>query len=184
MKEINTKVYPSAGHWAKDSGAVANGYIERDEMDKLRNMIVARLKARGHAYNTDDNSESNRVYQGRIRKELRTGDVVMDLHLNAGRPEATGVEVYISQNAGTDSKKLAKEAVDGLAKIMGIANRGVKTDNQSQHSRIGILNLRGTAVLIEFAFITNKSDMAKYKANVGKIADFLTELLIKYDKNG
>ncbi|MGV4468641.1 hypothetical protein ACQ1P1_11340, partial [Ornithobacterium rhinotracheale] len=67
---------------------------------------------------------------------------------------------------------------------MGIANRGVKTDNQSQHSRIGILNLRGTAVLIEFAFITNKSDMAKYKANVGKIADFLTELLIKYDRNG
>lgn len=183
MIQINTRVYPSAGHHSADSGAVANGYVERDEMDKLRNMVIAKLKAKSHPFTTDENWENNRQYQGRIRRELRTGDVVMDMHLNAGPPTATGVEVYISKNAGKDSKAMAQEAVDGLACIMGITNRGVKTDNQSQHNHIGILNLRGTAILIEFCFITNKSDMQKFISNKERIADFLVELLIKYDRN-
>lgn len=183
MIKINTKVYPSAGHHSADPGAVANGYIERDEMDKLRNLVVSKLKTKGHTYTTDNNAENNRQYQGRIRRELRTGDVVMDMHLNAGPPLASGVEVYISQHAGKDSKAMAKEAVDGLAHIMGIKNRGVKTDNQSQHSRIGILNMRGTAILIEFCFITNKEDMQKFIAERECIAEFLVQLLIKYDRN-
>ncbi|USL95211.1 N-acetylmuramoyl-L-alanine amidase [Riemerella anatipestifer] len=183
MIQINTKVFPSAGHHSADPGAVANGYIERDEMDKLRNMIVAKLRGKGHPFNTDDNSENNRQYQGRIRRELRTGDVVMDMHLNVGPPTATGVEVFISRNAGADSRAMAQEAANGLAKIMGITNRGVKTEGQSQHNRIGILNLRGTAILIEFCFITNKSDMQKFITNKEHIAEFLVQLLIKYDRN-
>lgn len=177
------KVYPSAGHHNRDTGAVANGFIERDEMNELRNMVTAELERRDHSFSTDKNWETNRQYQGRIRKELRTGDVVMDMHLDAAHPGANGITVFISQNAGKDSKAMAKEAHDGLVRITGSRGRGVKTDNLSQHPRIGILNLRGTAILIEFGFITNVGDMQRFTAKKNEIAKFLVDLLIKYDRN-
>lgn len=177
------KVFPSAGHHDKDSGAVANGYIERDEMKLLREMIVAELKKRNHAHDTDADWETNRQYQNRIRKQLRTGDVVVDLHLNAARPSVSGIEVFISKNAGTDSKNMAKEALGGLCKITGTKSRGVRIDNQSQHFKIGILNMRGTAILIEFGFITNTGDMQRFVSKRAEIAKFLVDLMIKYDRN-
>lgn len=73
--------------------------------------------------------------------------------------------------------------VDGLASIMGIRNRDVRREYHSQHKRIGILNLSGTSILIEFCFITNAADMRAYKANEQRIAKFVAELIKNYDKN-
>lgn len=173
--------YPSAGHHDKDPGASANGFIERDEMDILRNMLLKELEKRKHSYITDYNAETNSQYQSRIKP--KTGDVILDMHLNASSSSSTGVEVFISNNAGSQSKLMAKEIVDGLAKIMNIKNRGVKKESESARKKLGILNLPGTAVLIEFCFITNKNDMESFLKNRDKIVSFLADMLIKYDKN-
>lgn len=177
------KVFPSAGHHNKDSGAVGNGYVERDEMKLLRNLVVSKLKNKNHVYNTDNDWETNGQYQRRIKKELRKGDVVLDMHLNAAKPSVSGIEIFISQNAGADSRAMAQEVLEGLCKITGTKSRGVKTDNMSQHSKIGILNLKGTAILVEFGFITNPGDMQRFVSKRNEIADFLVEMMIKYDRN-
>jgi N-acetylmuramoyl-L-alanine amidase len=151
-------------------------------MAAFREKIEAEFEKKKHSFVSDYDAENNREYQNRIKP--RTGDVVADFHMNAAaNKSASGVEVFVSNNAGPDSRALAKELVDGLASIMGIPNRGVKTEKQSQHTRIGILNKPGTAVLIEFCFITNPGDLKAFLDNEDKIAAFVAEKIIKYDKN-
>lgn len=58
---------------------------------------------------------------------------------------------------------MADEISKTTSKILGIRNRGVKADNQSQHSRIGVLNLgSGISVLWEVCFISSVIDMQNY----------------------
>lgn len=175
------KVFPSAGHHDKDPGAIANEFVEMKEMDQFRNLLIEYLMYKGHRYTTDENWETNTQYQSRI-KPIK-GDVVLDMHLNAASPSATGCEVFISNNAGQTSKDFAKELVDGCSCIMQIANRGVKTESQSPRGRLGILNKPGTAALIEFCFITNKKDMEAFHSKRMELVTFVGDLLIKYDQN-
>ncbi|MDR2223820.1 MAG: N-acetylmuramoyl-L-alanine amidase [Flavobacteriaceae bacterium] len=178
---MEEKVFPSGGHHDNDPGAVANGFVEMKEMDRFRNRLVEYLMYRGRRYVTDENWETNTQYQSRIKPVK--GDVVLDMHLNAAGASATGVEVFVSNNASAKSKAFAKELVDGCANIMGIANRGVKTESQSARGRLGILNKPGIAALIEFCFITNVSDMKAFHDNEMKLVQFVGDLLIKYDEN-
>lgn len=179
---IPEKIILDAGHHANDPGAVHNGVSEYEVMRNFRQKVAKKLEERKHDFLQDKDHETNRVFQNRIRPLLKTGDVTMAFHLNSSTSgKATGVEVFISKNAGADSKAIAKEMVDGLSDIMEIPNRGVKVENQSQHSSIGILNLRGSAILIEFGFI--QTDLKVFKEKEDEIVDLVVRLAIKYDRN-
>lgn len=176
------KIIIDAGHHQNDPGAVANGVTEYEVMRKFREKLAKRLEKRRHAYIADKDWETNKQFQGRIRQLLQTGDITLSFHLNSSiSGKATGVEAFVSRYAGQDSKSAAQELVDGLSKIMKIPNRGVKTESQSQHARLGILNMRGSAVLIEFGFI--QTDLQSFLKNEEKILDLVEKIAIKYDRN-
>lgn len=176
------KIILDAGHNQNDSGAVHNGVTEYEVMRKFREKLSARLLKKGHNHISDKDSETNRVFQNRIRPLLKTGDITLAFHLNSSvSGTASGVETFISKNAGSDSKAAAKDLVNGLADIMKIPNRGVKVENESQHSSIGILNLRGSAVLIEFGFI--QTDLKVFIEKEEQILDLVESIAIKYDRN-
>ncbi|MFV0197098.1 N-acetylmuramoyl-L-alanine amidase [Empedobacter falsenii] len=176
------KIILDAGHNENDPGAVHNGVTEYEVMRHFREKLSARLTKRGHSHISDKDYETNRVFQNRIRPLLRTGDITLAFHLNSSLSgKASGVETFISKNAGADSKSAATEIVDGLADIMKIPNRGVKVENESQHSSIGILNLRGSAVLIEFGFI--QTDLKIFIEREEQILDLIEKIAIKYDRN-
>lgn len=173
-------IYLSAGHNNSDPGSVADGIKEAELTKELRNMVAERLTDANHPFITDDDNESNRQYQSRIKPG--PGSVLLDVHFNAGPTSANGTEVIVSNVANDNSRLFARELVDGASRIMGIRNRGVKGESGSQHSRIGILHLNvGIAVLVEVCFITNMYDLAAYQVNKEKLADFYANTLIKYD---
>lgn len=172
--------YASAGHHNADPGAQANGHKESELTQELRNMVVEELRNLGVRYITDNDNETNRQYQGRIKPG--SGSVIFDIHFNAGPPTATGTEVIVANEVNEISKQFAKELVDGAAEIMGIRNRGVKDETGTHHSRIGILHLpAGISALAEVCFITNMSDMSAYQVNKERLAAFYAEMLKKYD---
>ena len=106
----------------------------------------------------------------------------MDIHFNAGSPAASGTECFIANDASAHSKEMAKEICNTASSVMGIKNRGVKTEGQSQHNKIGILHQgAGTAVLWEICFISNQDDMVKYDQNRGKLAKEIAKICKKYD---
>ena len=176
------KVFPIAGHHLEDPGAVYNGRKESEEMMCFRDLVLKSMIKKGHTdFEADKDSETNTVFQSRI-KPNRT-DVIIDNHANASsNPKATGVEVFVSNNAGANSKAMAKELVDGLAKIYGITNRGIKNESQTARGKIGILNKPGVAVLIEHFFISNPSDLKAFDDNKVMAVEFVAEIAIKYDK--
>lgn len=174
-------IFPSAGHHDKDPGAVYNGVKEADKTKEFRDLISYYLTEIGQSHIMDKDHETNAQYQNRIKPG--TGSVILDIHFNASaNQEANGTEMIVANNASKESISLAEELAEGTAAILGVRNRGVKTEAQTARGRIGILNLKaGIAVLAEICFISNADDMAKYEICKNHLARFYAYTLIKYD---
>lgn len=172
-------IFPSAGHHDNDPGAVYNGVKEADKNKEFRNLLSKHLGS--HKHIMDKDWETNTQYQKRIKPG--SGSVLLDIHFNASANlSATGTEMIVANNASKLSIAMANELAEGTACILGVKNRGVKTEAQTARGKIGILNLgAGIAVLAELCFISNPSDMAKYEANKEELARFFAQILIKYD---
>lgn len=175
-------IFNIAGHHNNDPGAVHRSVKEADKTKELRNLISKILNQRGHRHVVDNDNETNTQLQNRIKPG--TGSVLVDLHFNAAsNPSATGTEVIVSNAANANSRAMAKELVDGTARILGVRNRGVKTEAQTARGRIGILNLNaGISCLLEVCFISNANDMQLYELKKNELADFYATTYIKYDK--
>lgn len=174
-------IYLSAGHHNNDPGAVANGKKESALTIEFRELVSRILSSKGYSHIKDKDNETNIQYQNRIKPG--PGSVLLDIHFNAaGNSTATGTEYIVSSTANQNSKNLAKELVDGTARILGIANRGVKSELQSRRGKLGILHQgAGISVLAEICFLTNKSDLEKYESKKNELASLVAELLIKYE---
>ena len=175
-------IFISAGHHNTDPGAVANGYIERDLTKDARNLIIPSLDLKNVIQDKD--FETNSQYQRRIKPG--SGSVVFDIHFNSGGPTAGGTECYVNAKDFADKNSLSYKMADEISKatsrILGIRNRGVKADNQSQHSRIGILNLgSGISVLWEICFISSVIDMQNYIQKKSELLKEVAAILEKYD---
>lgn len=166
-------IFLSAGHHNKDSGAVANGYTEAALTKQLRDAIARHLTV---PYITDDDGETLQQYIARIKPG--DGSVLLDLHFNAGQPSAHGIECLI---ADENSKAMATELCHA-GELIGLRNRGVKNEAQSQHKRLGILHDgAGIACLLEVCFITNQADLDYYFAGVDCFAKSIAFILAKYE---
>lgn len=176
------KIFPSAGHSNMDPGAEANGYREADLTKDARNLIASFSDAKELIMDKD--SETNREYQNRIKPGK--GSVVFDIHFNEGPPTAGGTECYVNKadfaNKNSNSFKMATEICAVASKVLGIQNRGVKPENNSQHSRLGILNLgAGCSVLWEICFISSVIDMQNYSLKKKELLAEVAKILKKYD---
>lgn len=178
----SNKSYSSAGHHNRDSGAIGiNGRKENVETMHFRNLVNDKLRNLGKTVIQDDDNETLGQYLGRVSSEA--GDVVVEPHFNAFNGKATGVEVLVPNNANERSRAMAQELVNGMAKIMGIANRGVKTESQSARGRLALMRKKGAVSLIEICFIDNALDMAAYDSNKVNLACFVASVIAKYDLN-
>ncbi|GGH24576.1 N-acetylmuramoyl-L-alanine amidase [Sphingobacterium alkalisoli] len=175
-------IHSSAGHHNQDSGAIGvNGRKEADETKIFRDLVNKELRRMGKEVEQDDDNETLGQYLGRINPTDK--DVVIEPHFNAFNGKARGVEVLIADNANERSKAMAKELVDGYARIMGIPNRGVKTESQSARGKLALMRKKGAVALPEICFMDNAKDMAAYDSNKVNLACFTANVIAKYDLN-
>jgi N-acetylmuramoyl-L-alanine amidase len=71
----------------------------------------------------------------------------------------------------------------GIAKVLGIRNRGVKTESSTARGKIGILNVKGTNVLLEICFMSNPSDHLAYQNKKAELASYLSGIIVKEFKS-
>ena len=158
MKRLSKRVYVGIGHGGSDSGAVGNGFKEKDLTLSIGKYCNERLRQYGIetkiSRTTDvDSSINSKVAASNAFK----ADVCMDIHINAGGGD--GSEVYYS-HVSPNGKRLAQAIVDSMLKI-GQNTRGIKTKLDTDGTDyFGMIRMTDApAVLVECAFIDNATDI-------------------------
>lgn len=179
-------IFISAGHHSKhpvnpDPGAIGNGYKEGDLTIEFRDLVSRELTARGVSHVKDIDTETLQQYVNRIKTD--SGSVVIEFHFDAAAaPSATGTTSLIEVDADRLDKAFAKELADTTALILGIKNRGIKTEADTRHKRLALMTENGIVCLLELGFITNIDDIKAYQAKKVTLAKAIADILIKYER--
>jgi len=174
------KVYLSAGHnvvKGKGNGAHSIYGDEGVLAAELRDMISARMK---EVCNDADTMPLGGVVRD-VNKRIGRAGLAVELHFNSSaNAEAHGAEAVVANNASSLSKKYAGELAALVADVLEITNRKVKTEGQSQHSRLAFVHdTHCPAVILEICFLSNAKDMERYMFCKEKLAERLAEYFNK-----
>lgn len=183
------KIYIDAGHGGNDPGAVANGMRE-SEINLDVALSLEKILSSNFATWQSRRGNHNLTIKQRWQAANAWGaDIFISIHANAfSQPTANGTEVFIFDNGSTrarDSRRLASLLVDEFSHRLGLRNRGVRLDGQSQHTGgLGVLrNTQMPAVLYELAFITaapNFPDVQVLRTQRELMAAVLAEGIFQY----
>lgn len=176
------RVYVGIGHGGYDSGAVGNGFKEKDLTLSIGKYCNERLKQYGIETKISRTSDCDSSINSKVAaSNAFKADVCMDIHINAGGGD--GSEVYYS-HVSPNGKKLAQSIVDATLAIRQ-NTRGIKTrvddDGTDYYGMIRMTD--APAVLVECAFIDNTTDIqiinteAKRKVFGYAIADGVAKYL-------
>lgn len=152
------KVFISAGHGGSDSGAVGNGFKEKDLNLSIalacRDYLVANGVEVKMSRTTD---EDDGINQEAAESNAYGPDVTVSIHNNAGGGD--GVETWYSIVGGL-SKTCAENILDEVVKI-GQNSRGAKKKAGSNgKDYYGFIRMtKAPAVIVECAFIDNATDI-------------------------
>ncbi len=176
------RVYVGIGHGGYDSGAVGNGFLEKNLTLSIGKYCNERLKQYGIETKISRTTDCDSSINSKVAASNAFGaDVCMDIHINAGGGD--GSEVYYSHTSA-NGKKLAQAIVDATLKIPQ-NTRGIKTKLDSDGTDyFGMIRMTDApAVLVECAFIDNANDIqiinteAKRKVFGHAIADGVAKYL-------
>lgn len=176
------KVYVGIGHGGYDSGAVGNGFKEKDLTLSIGKYCNERLKQYGIETKISRTTDCDSSIKSKVAaSNAFNADVCMDIHINSGGGD--GSEVYYS-HVSPNGKKLAQSIVDATLAIRQ-NTRGIKVrlDKDGTDYYGMIRETDAPAVLVECAFIDNATDIqiinteAKRKAFGYAIADGVAKYL-------
>ena len=165
------KILIVSGHGNSDPGAVGNGTTERDFIRQyIAPNVVKYLKSAGHDVHLYGGSKQNQnlfvdtqygAGYGMYWVKAQKFDVVVELHLDAAGPSASGGHVIISSAYPAD--KIDKDIDAMLRRTVGTI-RGIDPRNNLLNANVsGQLNINYR--LVELGFITSKKDMDYLKKN-------------------
>ena len=152
------KVFLGVGHGGNETGAVANGFKEKDL--NLTVALAARDELERHG--VDVLMSRYKDEEDSLREEIREcnafdPDLAGDIHNNAGGGD--GAEVFYHYKGGT-GKILAEDILEEIVAI-GQNSRGAKTRVEDGADYYGFIRETACpAVIVECAFLDNKTDLA------------------------
>lgn len=169
-----------SGHSGEGTGSHTSFLDEGLETIVLRNLICLNLTRLDFLdFETDDDKDNLNTVISKLKQKVKTDDILIDIHFNAATETANGSECFVPTDYSLEEKSLAEHLLKTVCDTLGTKSRGVKTEGQSQHSRLGILHLPCNTVLLEVCFLTNKGDVYRYKENREKLAEKISILIIK-----
>ena len=185
------------GHGGHDSGAVANGYREKDIALEVAKRLARNLSADYNVITTRDSDYFVTLDERPAIGNRVNADFFISIHLNSGGSSANGAEVYYYSKTGSSdyASEVAKfeNRVDESYGSSPFSDYVFYKVNQEKSAAIaesvldGIINttglrrrgvkganfavLRGSnspAILAEIGFISNYSDLSKYLTPEGQ----------------
>lgn len=180
------KICIDAGHGGSDSGAVSAGVREAAVAWQIAHAAAGRLRALGReVVETRPLAVHGAPLKLDIdrRRGIASGcDLLVSIHCNAGPASAQGAEAYVPLSPTPTSRLVAGMCVEAcraagfrVRSEDGTALGAVKREDESQHSRLGILHLTRHAALIEVGFLTNAGDREQLTDHAADIGARLAE---------
>lgn len=161
-----SKIFVSAGHGGTDSGAVGNGFKEKDLNLSVVLELQKYLERAGHTVVMNRTTDVNGYPQNVPNANASKADCCIEVHHNSGG--GTGTESFYYKNDAIASKggQMATQLCAELSAAFGWANRGAKkTATEGSKYNFGIVNKTTMpANLVEVCFIDSKADMDKWNA--------------------
>jgi len=183
-------IFVSAGHGGfegslRDSGAIAFGTTEAQEMILTRDLLVAELRQRGiDTFSVPDILSLVETIAW-INNRCQPGDVAVEMHADAfSSPDARGASAfYIGSNP--KRKADADLILNGyLRRCPEIPNRGAKADTEAGVGSLGFCRrVNIPSLLIELAFLTNIDDLRILQTRRRDVAFGLADGLEAWLKN-
>lgn len=152
------KVFIGVGHGGTDSGAVANGFKEKDLNLDIATACCDELKRHGVTVKMSRTKDENDTLNDEIKEcNAFKPNLAIDIHNNAGGGD--GAEAFYHYGGGT-SKTLANNVLSEIVSI-GQNSRGAKTRKGSDgRDYYGFIReTSAPAIIIECAFVDNKTDI-------------------------
>lgn len=173
----------TAGHGGKDSGAVASdGTTEASIATEMRRLIVYYLDKAGISYRTDGVGFENQPLNQAV-KLIKGSSLAIEIHTNSFHSaSAQGVEAL----AQSKDKHICQQLCQAVSQVMQIPTRGTesgyKSENSGQHHRLAYV--RNGGIILELFFISNPSELEKYRAKKWLIAKAIADVIIQYVNKG
>ena len=155
---MSKKVFISAGHGGSDSGAVGNGFKEKDLNLSIAMACGNYLKSKSVEVQMSRVKDEDDDLNQEARESNAFGpDLTVSIHNNAGGGD--GVEAWYSIVGGL-GKTCAENILAEVVKI-GQNSRGAKTRKGSNGKDYYgfIRNTKAPAVIVECAFVDNATDI-------------------------
>lgn len=182
LNPIPRKIFISAGHSnvsGRDRGALGvNGTIEGELTVALRKKVVSELNRLGANPITDIDRNVTRETVTFMIRNLVSRDIAIDIHFNAATKTATGTEVLIPFKSSEFERHLGNLLSYNIATVLGIRNRGLKTEADSARGRLIFMTPNCENILIEVCFITNENDMKLYNEKQNQVATIIAKCII------
>lgn len=158
------KIALDAGHGGTAPGTSGNEIVEKDWALRFVIRFGHYIRLLGHQTVFTRMGDVNPTLMARARWAAKADcDVFLSVHLNgAVSAQANGVEAFYAPVGPYQNNSIGiAQGLVNVCAVAGMRSRGVKKDNQSQHSRLGVL--RGAcehmpAVLLEVGFVSNPHD--------------------------
>lgn len=189
------KVYLTAGHQVVNGKGTGAHSLYGDEAVlalRLRNDITSLLAARGVTVFNDPPADTlTKVIEWLRTSTVSDRDLVIDLHFNsAASAAAKGTEVIIPEKYTRKELDLgiamAKAVSDSLGTTLRrgkLIHTGVKTEGETAHKSIGILNkpYKATNILVEVCFLSNYDEMTNlFPTNYRKLVSSIADVVCKH----
>jgi len=180
MYNLSERVFPqkqslfiSAGHSEADPGATGNGYSEADLVLEFRDRVARELHRQGAVFYKDGSKGRNLPLREAADMASKM-DVSVEFHFNAfSSASATGSESLSSHR----DYELASALSETVSNALGIPDRGAKTEDSGQHSRLAFVQAGG--VILEIGFLTNPNDLNSFLDQQDALASAVAETLLK-----
>jgi N-acetylmuramoyl-L-alanine amidase len=167
------------GHGGKDSGAVAYGRKEKDDVLSLALKIKELLIAQGVSVTMTRSTDKDITIANRTALANKEKcDYFLSLHRDAfSNDSANGSNIYIYSKASDATKKKAQTIYDAVIEASGFRKRGLimgaANFNDYGVNRDTVMS----ASVLELGFITSKSDNAIFDSKNDAIAKAITKAL-------